>query len=546
MSLRSIFFVFTYTHFSPHYGSDFRIELVDATTDNTIGTTIVPAQSLLQRQRDFVIETEGASFLRYIQKPLVFKGKIRLELELRHDMKNSSAMDFFSPHKSFPVAGCAEVMIGLEESLENLFGKGPYVCPPRPPDGLDMNVFQNHLKRIGVLIDDLKSAVRTYQYIVSWENPLVTALAFFLFVQWCIRFNPAYLGSLPAFAIIMTMLLFGVRRFHGMQRKRFIEKEARSVRQAESVTVAYMLHRPIGRIGVMVDRARNLRSAELGLPGNAGCQLYWDPTRLMTEAEKRMWVNVDAASAAHSIGSTAYVYSANPTWDYIKESEGTKRICSLLSSNIDVFEAPSVCRKNEVIFPVLQPYNVFQGDVFSLEPWNASRGALVVEVKFSDLLKVVGSEYSLGEVCVPLSDLCIQNELSGWFHVSTDDYSNHLSPASGDDGTPQLHLNIRWLPPKVSLRPVCDIERESSIVLQEEMIRSAILGREQKGGLPGSTLVGSSFGALQTVRGISGYLQMVQNYVGMAVDFVEAARNAFNFTVRRYVVCVLPSLSRFP
>ena len=537
-------------HFSPDYGSEFRIELVDAATDKTIGTSIVTTQSLLQRQRDFLIEKQGVSLVQFIQKPIVFKGNIRMELELRHDMKSASTMDFFSPRKSMPVVGCSEVLIGLEESLESLYGNKPYVCPPRSPDGLDMDIFQNHLKRIGALIQDLKSVVRSYHYVVSWENPLVTGVAFVLFVQLCNRFNPAYLGSLPVLAIITIMVSSAVRRFYGMQKKRFIEKESSSVRQAESVTVNYILHRPIGRFGVTVDRARNLRSPELGLPGNAFCQLFWDPTRLMTEAEKENWSNIDASTAAHIIGSTAYVYSANPKWDDIRESEGTKRMGSLLSSDVDVFEVPSVSRKNEVIFPILQPYSVIQTDVYSLKPWSSSRGALVVEIKFSDLFNVVGSEYTLGEVCIPLSDLCNQNELSGWFHVSTDDYANHLNPASGDDGTPQLYLKIWWLPPKPSKEPPCDIERELSIVLQEEMIRSAILSRDQKVGLPGSALVGSSFGALQTVRGISGNLQMIQNYVGMAVDFVEAARNAFNFTVciKRaiFLMIITDSLTSFP
>ena len=38
--------------YSPHYGTEYRIEVIDANTDQVVGTALFPAQSLLQWQRD--------------------------------------------------------------------------------------------------------------------------------------------------------------------------------------------------------------------------------------------------------------------------------------------------------------------------------------------------------------------------------------------------------------------------------------------------------------------------------------------------------------
>jgi len=86
---------------SPHYGCSFQIDLVDATTDKTIGTGLLTAQALLQQQRDFLIEDERVSLLKYFREAINFSDMRRITVDLRHDMKNATDLQHFSPPKSF-------------------------------------------------------------------------------------------------------------------------------------------------------------------------------------------------------------------------------------------------------------------------------------------------------------------------------------------------------------------------------------------------------------------------------------------------------------
>ena len=85
--------------FSPHYGTEFRIELVDATTDKAIGWTLLPTQSLLMLQRDLIVAQNGLAFQSLLKRPEPFRRKQRLVLELRTGMKNGFSAEFFSPGK---------------------------------------------------------------------------------------------------------------------------------------------------------------------------------------------------------------------------------------------------------------------------------------------------------------------------------------------------------------------------------------------------------------------------------------------------------------
>jgi hypothetical protein len=124
------------------------------------------------------------------------------------------------------IVGLVEILVGLQEDFRSVYGKSPYECPARPPDELDMNLFQGHLGRISDLVDDAKAVVAAYAYLVSWKNPIVTGLSFAAFLHICSRFNPAYFGSMPTFLLIIVMVYLGVRRFLGKQKDRFIRKEA--------------------------------------------------------------------------------------------------------------------------------------------------------------------------------------------------------------------------------------------------------------------------------------------------------------------------------
>jgi hypothetical protein len=133
--------------------------------------------------------------------------------------------------------GCLEVLAGLEEDIDSLYGKTPNECPPRPPDELNMNMFQLHLARISSLIDDCSKMVEEYLYVVSWKNPTLTSLSLMLFVFFCFRFDPAYFGSVPVFFIIVFMGYFAIVRTRGHPKSRFIRKEIDSERKVSAARI---------------------------------------------------------------------------------------------------------------------------------------------------------------------------------------------------------------------------------------------------------------------------------------------------------------------
>lgn len=133
------------------------------------------------------------------------------------------------------IVGCLEVLAGLEEDIDSLYGKTPNECPPSPPDELNMNMFQLHLARIFSLIDDFNKVVGTYLYVVSWENSTLTSLSLLLFVFFCFRFDPAYFGSVPVFFLIVFMVYLAIVRTRGHPKSRFIRREIDAERKVSDV-----------------------------------------------------------------------------------------------------------------------------------------------------------------------------------------------------------------------------------------------------------------------------------------------------------------------
>jgi hypothetical protein len=329
--------------------------------------------------------------------------------------------------------------------------------------------------------------------------------------------------------------------------------------------VNYTLHRPVGVLSVGVLRGRNIRSPELGLPGNVGCRVYWDPTRYATEKRKKAVVALDkSAAVTHDIGSTNFLYNMNPVWNQMTESTGAKRLQLLLPNDGDFFGTTrKETHKEAMDFPILQPFKESNG-VPALVPWTSSCGALVVEVKFHDVLNMLGgSDYAVGEVSIPFSRLAEAGNLESWFNV-LDVGASSVLPASTQEGnqgasldsgahkvkeaptnqaideSPQVFLRIKWTAPehsneRIDNEVILESELEASFVIQEEMVRSAVMNREQK-----FDVVGSSIGAINRFRGLSGNLLLVQNTLGLILDTFEAFRNAFNFAVSglHFLLCV--------
>jgi len=310
-------------------------------------------------------------------------------------------------------------------------------------------------------------------------------------------------------------------------------------------------------LSVLVEKGRNLRSPELGLPANVVCRVYWDPTRYLSESKKKGIVKGDiSAESTHEICTTGYVYAMNPKWTSLNASDVAKRLKHLLPSpgqDGDFFDVKTTNgdKSAGIEFPVLQPCRSNPKDeLLSLVPWSDSPAAVVFEVKYQDTLSFLpGSENALGEVVIPFSSLSEKGEVCGWFKllelgtkrlvaVSSEEEDpvlgendQTLATKTAED-EPRIYIRARWTPPagKGDGEIETETDREASIVIQEEMIRSTLLSknRSSKAGF-----VGSSLGAVNTVRGLSDNLLMVQNTLGWILDFLGTIRCIFNFSVRR-------------
>jgi hypothetical protein len=87
---------------------EFRLDVIDASTDATVGTTLLTTQGMLQEQRDILIAKHGASLFQFFKGPLQWKGKRPLKLELRTGVKSGFGSDFFAPPKARRVDSQAE------------------------------------------------------------------------------------------------------------------------------------------------------------------------------------------------------------------------------------------------------------------------------------------------------------------------------------------------------------------------------------------------------------------------------------------------------
>jgi hypothetical protein len=87
---------------SPHYGCAYRIDLVDALTDKPIGSSFLTTQSILQLQRDSDFGGGLFQFLNFFGVNQRTPPKIPLRIDLRHDMKDATTLEYFSPPPPSP------------------------------------------------------------------------------------------------------------------------------------------------------------------------------------------------------------------------------------------------------------------------------------------------------------------------------------------------------------------------------------------------------------------------------------------------------------
>ena len=281
------------------------------------------------------------------------------------------------------------------------------------------------------------------------------------------------------------------------------------------------MHRPVGTIDVSVQRGKDLISLDFGLPGSTGCQIYWDPVRFADETTKGLLTKIDiSAKSKHEIGFTDAVYGADPVWSDHNESTELKRLKQLLPNDGDFFEAsPTSKKRANISFPILQPFHVVKSTAddtnnlldASLSPWDTSPGAIVVEVRFLDILNnLPGFNDVLGEVAIPFSSLVENGEIRGWYQVLQVGTTRVIRGVGGNEGEDesseadrpqrgvpmqQIYLSLKWRPPRTIIDPSPG-EREASFAIQEEFIRSSIISRRNR-----IDLVETSIGALNTALG---------------------------------------------
>jgi hypothetical protein len=78
---------------------------VDGATDKPVGVTLLTTQSLLQEQRDFLVEQGDMPLFPFRKGPIAFEGKRRLVLELRTGLKTGFGLDFFEASKGPSTSG---------------------------------------------------------------------------------------------------------------------------------------------------------------------------------------------------------------------------------------------------------------------------------------------------------------------------------------------------------------------------------------------------------------------------------------------------------
>mmetsp|Transcript_9945 Transcript_9945/g.15275 ORF Transcript_9945/g.15275 Transcript_9945/m.15275 type:complete len:1481 (+) Transcript_9945:77-4519(+) len=547
----------------PHYGTNYRLEVFDADSTHCVGTAFVTAQTLLQVHRDSLVE--GSHLPHAVDKLESYQK--RFKLELRTGIKRGFESTYLLPKKETKsntsrgkkviqpgsISGWVTFEARIEQEMSDLYGKNAIVCPSRSPNKLDLELVQLHISRLLSFLGAIQDAIKWYSWLISWDSPSTTLISLVIFVGLCLKFDMEYIGCLPIVVAIAAMIFNLVGRKSGRLKQRFIQQQKKNcIKEVIETSVDTSVCRTIGAVEICIKQGRNLRSQELGITSSVGCNVFWHPLRYCNdiEEEKKLISRDKLLEARHDIGQTEFLFNVNPEWKDIKQSTALSRMHRLspnlereLSGRAKSVFGTSLVSGTSVIFPILQPIQRMKQpdkqNSATLLPWPSIMGAIVVQVRFGDVLnKLPGFEDTIGEVVIPISKLVLSNEIKGWFQV-TKVKSTHfvVCDDNNNTGTPSIFLHLRWLPPDLDIG-VSDADKEESRVLEEDMIRAA-----SSNVLVQRDIIGNSLDALNTVRGIGGTLQSIQNTLGDIVDMLEMFRNIFNFADPRISFLILSALS---
>ena len=380
-----------------------------------------------------------------------------------------------------------------------------------------------------------------------------------IFVVHTLTFNMEYLGALPIGCLILYMLFLAYLRMNGHFKDRWTMKEKEALIKSETkIEKNQTIARPLGLLQVGDLQGKHLRSRELGLPGSFYASILYDPLRFADEKIKASLAKIDTACGTHEVGSTfSPGISSSPVWSHIQGSPELMRLKHLLP-NDQLWRQEGHSDAN-LTYPILQPIidngscpnkaENSQSVGVHLMPWENCLGAVVIQVKFSDVLGSIQMfDNVLGEVVIPLAKLAGSGRaVEGWFRlldVGTKDTvpgetadENTAKSSLADEDTdseeddkaplpefPELYLKVKFSSNAAhsSVNSFTD-DLESSKVICEELSRTVSLTQDNSIGV-----IGSSLNTINTVRTLGGKLQ---NQISVVVDMLERVRNAFNFSV---------------
>ncbi len=312
----------------------------------------------------------------------------------------------------------------------------------------------------------------------------------------------------------------------------------------------------------------------LGIPGSVISTIFWDPTKYLDDKWKKKVVEFDPSSKVlYHLGETeSSAVTFNPEWRRIHDSDQLKRLKQLLPStnflsrshsNYLEVDNDADAKQDFLEVPILQPIverrihteSLDEGDNddtehFDLVPWEESYGAVIIQIRFSDVLnKLPIFDQILGEVVIPFESI-VNNGIDGWFQVlpkgtmetieefpveerKTKEQKSILSrltvpdhkpaPENEKNRVPCVYVKANFSKPSGN---DSDISKETSVVVAEHMICNASASKDDR-----SSFIGSSLQTFNTVRGVTGQVQYLQNQLGNILDWVEIIQNTFNFTV---------------
>lgn len=368
-------------------------------------------------------------------------------------------------------------------------------------------------------------------------------------------------------------------RSTGGFKARLIKKETEAkLKEMRGTSVKYKTHRPIGNVEISVLRGKNLVPHH-GIPGSLVSSIVWNPLKFADENVRESIIECDPASdGLYNVGETeGSGVTSTPEWKVVHGSNELERMKQLLPSKnflsrtnssgdfrSDILTATVPQPENVLHFPILQPIlplgeresstDGTNTDHVHVLPWETTKGAIIIQVRFADVLnKLPIFDQVLGDVVIPMSRVAQAGNVEGWFQVlekgtsttmeiqeedpQTNIRSNSteiageegksIVPPKALDTSPSIYLSIKFKVP--SNNAITDIDKETSMVVAEHLIRSANSKTDN-----GIGFFGTSINTFNTVTGVRGNLQYLQNQLGDILDMIEIILNAFNFTVSLY------------